>query len=415
LVGGYWRVGKEATQVPDKVDQAPIHGTVAPGFEEVETEFRKNFLERGELGAACAIYHKGEKVVDLWGGYRDRKTGDPWEKDTLVLVFSTTKGISALTVAAVHSRGLLNYDEKVAAYWPEFAQGGKEGITVRQLLAHQAGLCAIEDPLSPAVFADLDRLATVLARQKPAWKPGTKHGYHYLSLGAYENELIRRVDPQHRSLGRFFQEEIAAPLGLEFYIGLPAEVSDSKIANIEAFSALQMLVHINTLPVGMLLGYINPRSLTYQTLNNPKLSSPGDLDRPEYRAVELPSAGGIGQVRAVAKAYGVFAAGGSELDLARDTLEELATPAVPPPAGAHDEVMKVDMSYSLGFFKPSTAFRFGSNDEAFGAMGAGGSFGFADLEAQVGFAYAPNKMGFHMWDDPREKALRDALGKCLKR
>jgi CubicO group peptidase (beta-lactamase class C family) len=400
--------------MPSKVDQVPIHGTVEPGFEEVESEFKKNFLERGELGAACAIYHEGEKVVDLWGGYRDRTTSDPWQEDTLVLVFSTTKGISALTVAAANSRGLLDYDEKVAAYWPEFAQGGKEGITVRQLLAHQAGLCALDEPLSPAVFADLDRLARLLAKQRPAWKPGTKHGYHYLSLGAYENELIRRVDPQHRSLGRFFQQEIAAPLGLEFYIGLPPEVSDSKIAPIEAFSAMRMLLHINTLPVGMLLGYINPLSLTYQTLNNPKLTSPGDLDGPAYRAVELPSAGGIGQVRAVAKAYGVFATGASELDLGRDTLEELAKPAVPPPAGAHDEVMRVDMSYSLGFFRPSTAFRFGS-DQAFGTMGAGGSFGFADPEARVGFAYAPNKMGFHIWDDPREKALRDALGRCLAR
>jgi CubicO group peptidase (beta-lactamase class C family) len=402
-------------QMPRTVDQAPIHGTVASGFEEVETEFKKNFLVRGELGAACAIYHRGEKVVDLWGGYRDRKTGDPWKNETLVLVFSTTKGISALTVAVAHSQGLLDYDEKVAAYWPEFAQAGKENVTVRELLAHQAGLCAIDEPLSPEVLADLDRLAAVLARQSPAWRPGTKHGYHYLSLGSYENELIRRVDPQHRSLGRFFQEEIAAPLGLEFYIGLPPEVSDSKIAPIEAFSALQMLLHINTLPPGMLLGYINPLSLTHRTLNNPKLGSPGDLDRPEYRAVELPSAGGIGQVRAIAKAYGIFAAGGSELDIGRETLEELAAPAIPPPAGVHDEVMKVNMSYSLGFFKPSPAFRFGSSVKAFGTMGAGGSFGFADPDAQVGFAYAPNKMGFYMWNDPREQALRDALGRCLER
>jgi len=138
--------------MPSKVDQVPIHGTVEPGFEEVESEFRKNFLDRGELGAACAIYHEGEKVVDLWGGYRDRTTSDPWQEDTLVLVFSTTKGISALTVAAANSRGLLNYDEKVAAYWPESAQGGKEGITVRQLLAHQAGLCALDEPLRSSPY-----------------------------------------------------------------------------------------------------------------------------------------------------------------------------------------------------------------------------------------------------------------------
>ena len=401
------------SDVSVRIEVSLLQGEVAPGFEGVASEFEKNFAQRGEVGAACAVHHGGRKVVDLWGGYRDRKTLAPWEEDTMVLVFSTTKGISALTVATAHSRGLLDYDEKVATYWPEFGQAGKEDVTVRQLLAHQAGLCAIDEPLSPEVLADLDHLATILARQRPAWEPGTKHGYHYLSLGSYENELIRRVDPQHRSLGRFFQEVIAAPLGLEFYIGLPPDVLDSKVASIEAFSALQMLLHINTLPVGMLLGYINPFSLTHRTLNNPNLSSPGDLDEPEYRAVELPSAGGIGQVRAIAKTYGVFAAGGGELGIGRGTLEELATPAIPPPAGARDEVMKVDMNYLLGFFKPSSAFHFGSSDNAFGTMGAGGSFGFADPEAQVGFAYAPNKMGFHIWDDPREKALRDAVYRCL--
>lgn len=192
-------------------------------------------------------------------------------------------------------------------------------------------------------------------------------------------------------------------------------MSDSKVATIEAFSALQMLLHINTLPIGMLLGYINPLSLTHRTFTNPKLSSPRDLNRPEYRAVELPAGGGIEQVRTVAKAYGIFAVGGSEVDIGRDTLEELAAPAIPSPARVHDEVMKVDMSYSLGFFKPSSAFRFGSSDKASGTMGAGGSFGFADPDARVGFAYAPNKMGFYMWDDLREKALRDALSRYFER
>src|SRR4028119_904910 len=193
--------------MPNEVDEALVHGRVAPGFEEVETEFKKDFLERGELGAACAIYHRGEKVVDLWGGYRDRRTGDPWKEDTLVLVFSTTKGISALTVAVAHSRGLLEYDEKVATYWPEFAQSGKEDVTVRELLAHQAGLCAIDEPLSPEVLADLDRLAGLLARQRPAWRPGTKHGYHYLTLGPYEKKHTPRAPAHNPSGGRLSRWE----------------------------------------------------------------------------------------------------------------------------------------------------------------------------------------------------------------
>ena len=396
-----------------EVNEAMLHGEVAPGFEEVASEFEKNFAQRGELGAACAIYHKDKKVVDLWGGYRERESHAPWEEDTLVLVFSTTKGIAALTVALARSRGLIDYDEKVATYWPEFAQGGKGSITVRQLLSHQAGLCAIDEPLTPRILADPDAVASILAQQRPAWEPGTKHGYHYLSLGLYEGEIIRRVDPGRRSLGRFFQEEIAAPLGLEFYIGLPPDIPDSRVADIEGFHPLRMLLHMNTLPSGMILGYMNPRSLTKRTFGNPKLRSPADFNRAEYRAVELPAANGIGQVRSIAKAYSVFATGSNLID--EDTLRALATPPTPPSLGSRDEVLKVKMSYSLGFNRPSEAVRFGSSDKSFGTIGAGGSFGFADPEAQVGFAYAPNKMGFHLWNDPREKALRKALYRCLKK
>lgn len=397
-----------------RIEVSLLQGEVAPGFEEVASEFEKNFAQRGEVGAACAVYHEGNKVVDLWGGYRDREALAPWEEDTMVLVFSATKGISALTVALAQSRGMIDYDEKVATYWPEFAQNGKENIAVRQLLGHQAGLCAIDEPLNARVLADLDAVASILARQRPAWEPGTRHGYHHLSLGLYEGELIRRTDPHHRSLGRFFQEEVAAPLGLTFYIGLPPDVPDSKVATIESFKPLQMLLHMNTMPVGMVLGYMNPRSLTKRTFGNPKLRSPSDFNKPEYRRVELPAGNGIGQVRSMAKAYGVFAAGGHELGIDEDTLKTLATPPKPPSLGSRDEVLRAEMSYSLGFNRPSRAFRFGSGEKSYGTIGAGGSFGFADPQAQLGFAYAPNKMGFHLWDDPREKVLRDAVYRCLR-
>ena len=395
------------------IEGLQVHGEVAERFEGVREEFERNFAERGELGAACCAYFDGEKVVDLWGGLRDRRTGALWEEDTLVLVFSTTKGMSALAVALAHSRGLIDYDETVAAYWPEFAHNGKGDITVRQLLNHRAGLCAVAEPLNPRVLSDLDRVAGILARQRPAWEPGKRQGYHYLTLGLCENELIRRVDPLGRSLGRFLSEEIVAPLGEEFHVGLPPELPASRVATVEAFHPLQMLLHVNTLPLGLVLGYMNPRSLTARTLGNPKLRSPGDLDRPEYRRVELGAAGGIGTARAIAKVYGVFATGGGDLGVGPKTIEELETPVAPPPAGSRDEVLKTDTSYSLGFFKPSPAFRFGTDERSFGTPGAGGSFGFADPTAGVGFAYAPNKMGFHVWDDPREKALREALYACL--
>lgn len=393
--------------------ETSVYGEVAPGFERVREEFGRNFAERGELGAACAVYHKGEKVVDLWGGYRDIGRSQPWERDTLVLVYSATKGLAGMAMALAHSRGLLDHDERVAAYWPEFARNGKEGVTVRQLLSHQAGLSALDRPLDLATIADRDALAAAIARQRPAWEPGTRHGYHGISLGWYEGELIRRVDPLRRTIGQFFRDEIAQPLGLEFYIGVPSGVPDARIAEIEAFHPLQMLLHLNTMPPGMVLALMNPRSLTSRSLNHMKLRSPGDLNRPEYRAVEIPAGGGVGLVRSVAKAYGAFATGGRDLGLAGEGLDALTTPATPPSGGVRDKVLHVDTSFSLGYMKPFPSFRFGSSDEAFGTPGLGVSLGYADPDAGVGFAYAPNRLGFYMWDDPREKALRDALDLCL--
>ena len=195
--------------------------------------FIENFTRRGELGGACCIYQDGEKVVDLWGGVRDRASGEPWRADTMVLVHSTTKGLSAMVMALAHSRGWLDYDERVCTYWPEFAQNGKERITVRQLLAHQAGLFAFDEKVDRDVVADLDRLAEIMARQRPVWEPGERQAYHAISLGFYESELIRRVDPRHRSLGRFFDEEIATPLGLDFYIGVPESIPDERLAPLE--------------------------------------------------------------------------------------------------------------------------------------------------------------------------------------
>jgi CubicO group peptidase (beta-lactamase class C family) len=391
-----------------------VGGGVSPGFEEVRAEFERNFAERGELGAACAAYHAGEKVVDLWGGYRDEKERVPWEEDTLVLVFSTTKGVAGMAVALAHSRGFFEYDEPVARYWPEFAEGGKERVTVRQLLSHQAGLCAVDEPLTPEVLTDLDAVARAIARQRPAWEPGMRHGYHGITLGFYEGELIRRVDPERRSLGRFFREEIAKPLGLEFYIGLPPDVPDDRIATIKDFHPARMLLHFDTLPWPFVRAVLNPRSLSSRSLRNPKLNRPVDLGGPVLRHSEIPAGNGIGRVRAIARAYSVFASGGGELGIGRETLEALTEPASPPKHGTFDEVLRVETSYALGYMKPFPAFRFGGN-RSFGTPGMGGSFGFADPDARVGFAYAPNRSGYHLWDDPREKALRDALYRCLER
>jgi CubicO group peptidase (beta-lactamase class C family) len=392
-----------------------IAGTVAQGFEPVRAAFEANFRRRGELGAACAAYYGGALVVDLWGGYRDAGRTAPWEADTLVLMYSTSKGLAAMTLALAHSRGWLDYDATVAGYWPEFAQHGKERITVRELLAHQGGLCAIDEPLDAVRLGDLDGLAEVLARQRPAWEPGTRQGYHALSLGWYEGELIRRVDPQHRSLGRLFAEEIAAPLGLEFYFGLPAGVPAKRVASIKGGGVIEALLHPRGMPAPMLAAFLRPSSLTSRVFGNPQLRSTAGLDAPDFRAVENPAGGGIGQVRSVARAYAELATGGHALGLSAGTLAELTAPPRLPTEVVRDQVLLTDAWFSLGFARPGPGFEFGSSARAFGHPGAGGSFGFADPDRGLGFAYAPNRLGHHLRDDPREKALRDALYGCVRR
>ena len=391
---------------------AVIGGHVAPGFEPVRDEFARNF-ERGELGAACAAYVRGRKVVDLWGGVRDARSGAPWEEDTAVLVYSTSKGLAAMTLALCHARGWLDYDVRVAELWPEFAENGKGSVTVRQLLAHEAGLPVIDEPLDAEKLRDFDALARAIARQRPLWEPGTRHGYHGVSLGWYEGELIRRVDPQHRTLGRMFAEEIAAPLGLDFHIGLPPDFPLERLARIERVRPLRALAEARNLPPAMALALLNPRSISFKAFANPRLRSVADLDRREYRELEFPAGGGIGTAQSIARAYSVFAGDGAELGLAQRTLDELKAPPRRPTRGWRDEVLKVDTAFSLGFVKPAGEFHFGTSGAAFGHPGAGGSFGFADPDRGVGFAYTPNRLGFHLVDDPREKAIRDAVYGCL--
>jgi len=388
-----------------------VEGHISRGFESVREAFADNFARRRELGGACCAYRRGEKVVDLWGGIRNKQTGEPWEKDTMVIVHSATKGLAAMALAIVHSRGWLDYEEPVCAYWPEFAQQGKERITIRQLLAHQAGLFAFDEPVDRSVVADLDRLAVVLARQKPAWEPGTRQAYHALTLGFYEGELLRRVDPQHRSLGRFFQDEIASPLRLDLYIRLPEEIPNSGLATIAPPGPIKMLFGF---PLRFSLEAMNRRSNIYRALViNPGAAVSLDEHRIYARNLEVPSGGAVGTARAIAHAYSVFANGGHELGLRKETVDLLAAPAIPPTRGFHDECLKGDVQFSLGFMKPSLVWPFGSAS-SFGSPGAGGSLGFADPEAGVGYAYVTSQMGTSLTGDPRDVALRDALNSALQ-
>jgi CubicO group peptidase (beta-lactamase class C family) len=384
-----------------------VEGHVSRGFENVRDAFIENFTRRRELGGACCVYLHGEKVVDLWGGIRNKQTGEPWEENTMVIVYSTTKGLAAMTLAIAHSRGWLNYEERVCTYWPEFAQQGKENITVRQLLAHQAGLFACDEPVDRNVVADLDRLADVLARQKPAWEPGTHEAYHAITLGFYEGELLRRIDPQHRSLGQFFQDEIASPLGLDVYIRLPEAIPNSRLATLARPGMIEMLLGF---PLRLTLDSMNRRSNIYRALIGSMF--PHDEQRVYARNFEVPSGGGVGTAQAIARAYSVFATGGRELGLRQETLDLLAAPAIPPTHGFYDECLKGKAQFSLGFMKPSALWPFGSAT-SFGAPGAGGSIGFADPSAGVGYAYVTNRMGTRVTGDPRDLALRDAVYSTL--
>ena len=382
-----------------------VEGYVSRGFEDVRRVFAENFVRRRELGAACCAYRRGEKVVDLWGGVRNRETREPWQRDTMVIVYSATKGLAAMTLAIAHSRGWLDYEERICTYWPEFAQQGKERITVRQLLAHQAGLYALDVPLDRALVMDLDRLSIVLARQKPAWEPGSRQAYHAITLGFYESELLRRIDPLHRSLGQFFQDEIASPLGLDVYIRLPERTPNSRLAVMSQPSWMELL---RNFPLRLGIDSMNPRSNIRRSLRGSEL--PADDRRVYARNLEIPSGGAVGTARAIAHAYSVFATTGRELGLRQETLDLLAAPAVPPARGFHDECMKVDdVQFSLGFMKPGRAVPFGSSPASFGSPGAGGAFGFADPAAGVGYAYVTNGAGTHLTGDPRDRALRDAL------
>ncbi len=389
-----------------------IHGSVSPGFEPVRAAFEENFARRHELGGAVCIYHQGKKVVDLWGGSRDKVTEEPWEEDTMVIVYSASKGLAAMTLALAHSRGWLDYDERVATYWPEFAQYGKGTITVRQLLAHQAGLHAFEEKVTRDDVADLDRLAQIMARAKPAWPPGTHQAYHGITLGFYQAELLRRVDPKHRTLGHFFQDEIATPLGLEAYIRIPDSIPRARFARLARPNPLELLRHF-PLPVSM--ASMSQHSNLYKALMvNPGAAITHDAWTVYPRNFEVPSGGGVASARGLSGAYNAFATNGAQLHLKSETLQALADDARPAKHGFFDLCLLSELKYSLGFMKPSREWPFAATHRAFGSAGTGGAFAFADPDTAVAYGYVTSQMGAVINGDPRDVALRKALDAVIR-
>ncbi|MET0493451.1 MAG: serine hydrolase domain-containing protein [Actinoplanes sp.] len=388
----------------------PIAGFVAPGFEPVAEAFKSNFRAGREIGAACAAFLGDRCVVDLWGGFRTPDFTAAWDRDTMVLLMSTTKGLAALAIAVAHSRGWLDFDAPVARYWPEFAQHGKGRITVRQLVAFQSGLCVFDTPLTLELLGDLEALDEVLARQRPVWTPGTRHGYSPVALGLYQSALLRRVDPQGRTVGEFLKSEIADKLAAEMYVGLPDSVDDSRYAEIRGVRSFQAM---REWPPALVLAILNPRSMARRMGAVTPTANYQDLNTRPYLRIEMPSVNGVAAPRALARTYAEFATGGAVLGLRPETMTELQAPGGSPSGTAMDGFYHFITAYSLGFWKPFSRWKFGTSQTAYGALGAGGSQGFADPDLGLGFAYAPNRFALGVFDDPRAAAIRTELYRCL--
>ena len=378
-----------------------VHGICDVRFERVREALGENFTKHGEVGASLAVMVDGRMIVDVWAGHADAERMRPWERDTIVNAWSTTKGIVATCAHRLADQGRLDLDAPVAKYWPEFAQAGKAEIPVRYLLSHQAGLPAIRKPLPLGAAFDWDMMTTALAEEEPWWEPGTKHGYHAFTYGWLIGEVIRRITGQ--SLGTYFRKEVAEPLGLDFHIGLGAE-HDARTAEISA--DLPQPGDTNFV-IEMLQ---DPESMAFKVLANPPdLFQPGVVNTREWRAAEIPAANGHGNARAIARLYGALARGG-ELDGVRILSPEAIERATVEQASGKDEVLGLNLRTALGFVLTSADATMGPNPRAFGHSGAGGSLGFADPDAKLGFGYAMNRMiQENTLNDPRWGPMIDAV------
>jgi CubicO group peptidase (beta-lactamase class C family) len=376
-----------------------ISGTCAPGFSAVRDAFAANFEAGREVGASFAAVLDGALVVDLWGGHADAARTRPWQRDTLVNVFSTTKAPAALAIHLLASRGALDLDAPVARYWPEFAQGGKQAIPVRQLLDHTAGLAALRAPLPREALYDWPRMTEALAGEEPWWEPGRGSGYHAMTFGYLVGELVRRVDG--RSPGRFLREEIAEPLGADFHVGLPA-AEEARVAEMIPPTADE------SAQAG---AAIAPDSLLAKVMGNPPLTADA-ANTAAWRRAEIPAANGHGHARSVARILAALACGGT-LDGVRLLAPDALARAVEEQTYGVDRVLGIPMRWGLGFMLSSPDLPLGPNPRTFGHGGWGGSLGVADLDARLAWAYAMNRMSPGTTGDTRAAGIAAALYGCL--
>ncbi|WP_151481950.1 serine hydrolase domain-containing protein [Streptomyces albicerus] len=381
-----------------------VQGHCATPFEAVRAAFEENFQGRAELGAAVTVTVDGETVVDLWGGWADAARTRAWERDTLVNVWSTSKGPTALCAHILADRGLLDLDAPVADYWPEFAAAGKESVLVRHLLSHRAGLAGLREPHSPEQLFDWELTTKRLAATEPWWEPGTGSGYHALTYGFLVGEVVRRVSGLLP--GAFLKREVTGPLGIDFTIGLPEKEAGRAAELVHppaASSSEQAAIFSQLAPVAL------------SALANPVVGAT-EANTAAWRAAEIPAANGHGTARAVAALYGVFAGRGSYGS--HRVLSPEAAERVREGQGACRDLVlgagfENETEAALGLWLSGSNRSYGPNPRAFGHDGFGGSCGLADPEAGVSIGYVMNRMGPHIADDPRKMALVDALYSSL--
>nr|XP_054768661.1 beta-lactamase domain-containing protein 2-like [Lytechinus pictus] len=410
------------TWLPGFFRQQPpviVDGFVAKGFEEVEKAFRKNYethVDQREGGSAFSVYYKGKKVVDIWGGYADYDSRQEWRQDTMSVFFSSTKGIASICIAMLVDRGLLDYDKPVSEYWPEFAQKGKGKVTVRQLMEHKAGLPLAAPPgLNFELLSDVAKTGKLMASTEPLWDvDGKTHGYHGITFGPLTNELLRRVDPKHRTMGQFFREELAEPFGLDFYIGLPLEENyrTARVLGGGTNVIASLLQGLRSPTNRQILLHMVKNDLFLRIIENSGLGDVAVFNNPYNRRVELPSAFGIGTAESVAKLFGILAAGGvdsrkNETLISPSTIGKLFTSGTP----TFDETLGVPIAFNLGLIAVDLV----GGEMLYGHNGAGGQLAFADTKNQLGIGFVSSALSpYFIRDDPRTDALLAALYKCIQ-
>ncbi|AZO06356.1 MULTISPECIES: serine hydrolase domain-containing protein [unclassified Mesorhizobium] len=373
-----------------------IEGFCDPRFAGVRDAFARCFAEGLEHGGGVSVAADGRTVVDLWGGHADAARTRSWQRDTLINVWSCTKGVVALAIAMLVERGKLDYAAPVARYWPEFAAGGKERITLDQVMSHQAGLNGLAVPMDEAGMLAWTPYVDALAAMVPLWEPGSRCVYHALSYGHLAGEVLRRVDG--RSVGRFIAEEIAGPLGADFHVGLP-EPEDARAAEmIEGPKASEWVEFVRASPFPHACGNPAPRAL-----------APNDR---AWRAAEVPGGNGQSTAQALARIYGMMAAGGTfegKSLIGRAAIEEAARPRF----RGMDDSFALPAAFAAGYQIEDPVYAGRASRQSFGHTGWGGAIGFADPGAGVGFGYVTNRMLGFDDVDPRRKALIEAVYDAL--